>query len=142
MVATTEIESDNNNNNNRKRKRVLKQQQQIKVLSEQAEEPNLNKPSISIVAKMETMSYRFAGLGGGKKNQHIKLFDNVKIHNYWGNIFRRKAIMGPYFSETAFGSDIEKKIEYRELWKDPEYKKKYLPQDYLDSATIEENELK
>ena len=77
---------------------------------------------------------------GHKKNQHIQILDGVKIHNYWNNIFKRKATLAPYFSEAAFGSDSDKKIEYRELWKDPEYRKKYFPQNYLDSNI--ENELK
>lgn len=138
--TTIEVEQESNNNNNNtrnKRKRLLKKQQQqsqIVVLSE----PNNNKPSI--FAEMETMSFRNVGGRGGKKNQNIKLLDNVKIQNFWGNIFQRKAEMHRHFSEAAFGSDSDKKIEYRELWKDPEYRKKYLPQDYLDSDT--ENELK
>ncbi len=85
------------------------------------------------------MSFRVTSRGG-KKNQNIKLLDNIKVHNYWSNIFRRKADMHQHFSESALGSDSDKKIEYRNLWEDIIYKKKYFPQDYLDTET--ENELK
>jgi len=41
------------------------------------------------------------------------------------NIFRRKRQMHEYFSEAAFGSQSDSKIEYRNLWEDPEYINKY-----------------
>ena len=61
---------------------------------------------------------------GHKKNQHVKILDNVKIHTYWSNIFRGKADMHLYFSEAVFRSESDTKIEYRELWKNSEYRKK------------------
>ena len=33
--------------------------------------------------------------------------------------------MHSYFSESAFNSDADRKLEYRNLWEDPEYIKKY-----------------
>jgi len=77
---------------------------------------------------------------GNKKNQHNKIIKDCKIHNYWSNIFRRKFEMHEYFSEAAFGSQTNTKIDFRNLWEDPEYIKKHLPQNYLDSNI--ENELK
>ena len=62
---------------------------------------------------------------GISKNKSLKILDNVKIHNYWNNIFRRKLQMHEYFSESAFGSQSDTKIEYRNLSEDPEYIKKY-----------------
>lgn len=62
---------------------------------------------------------------GYKKNKNLKILKDVKIHNFWDNIFRRKAIMAPYFSETAFGSDADKLIENRNIWEDPHFIKKY-----------------
>lgn len=41
--------------------------------------------------------------------------------------------MHEYFSEAAFGSQTDTKIEFRNLWEDPEYMKKYLPQNYLNT---------
>ena len=48
--------------------------------------------------------------------------------------------MHAHFSEATFGSDSDKKIEYRALQKDHEYIEKYFPQNYLDSEI--ENDLK
>jgi hypothetical protein len=54
-----------------------------------------------------------------------KILDNVKIHNYWMTIFRRKLQMHEYFIESAFGSQSDSKIEYRNVWEVFEYIKKY-----------------
>jgi hypothetical protein len=62
---------------------------------------------------------------GNKKNKNIQVLKDVKIHNFWDNIFRRKAKMHSYFSETAFGSDADKLIENRNIWNDPHFQKKY-----------------
>lgn len=62
---------------------------------------------------------------GDKKNKNIKIYKECKIHNYWSNIFQRKFEMHEYFSEAAFGSQTDTKIEFRNLWEDPEYIKKY-----------------
>jgi len=62
---------------------------------------------------------------GLSKNKSLRILDDVKVHNVWGNIFRRKHQMHPYFSESAFGSQVDSKIEYRNLWEDPEMMKKY-----------------
>ena len=62
---------------------------------------------------------------GMSKNKSLKILDNVKVHNYWMNIFRRKLQMHEYYSESAFGSQSDSKIEYRNLWEDPDYIKKY-----------------
>jgi hypothetical protein len=42
--------------------------------------------------------------------------------------------MHEYFSEAAFGSQSDSKIEFRNLWKDPEYQKKH----NLSSSTNKE----
>ena len=126
---------------NKKRKRLLMkqqiQQQQIILSGFRSDINNNNKPPK--FAQMETFSFRATGRGA-KKNQNIKLLDNVKVHNYWSNIFRRKSDMHKYFSEAAFGSQSDTKMEFRNLWEITEYRKKYLPQNYLDSNI--ENELK
>ena len=62
---------------------------------------------------------------GYKKNKNIKLVEGFIIHNFWDNIFRRKAKMSSYFSETAFGSDADKLIENCDIWNDPYFQKKY-----------------
>ena len=48
----------------------------------------------------------------------IKIIKNKKRHNYWGNIFRRKRQMHAYFSDAAFGSQIDTKIELYNPWED------------------------
>jgi hypothetical protein len=134
--------SSNNNKNNKRKRLLLKQQQQTssKILSIPTTKSEYNNnTAIQAVQQLERMSYRSAG-GGAKKNQHVKVLDNVKIHNYWSNIFRRKAVMHKYFSEAAFGSQTDTKLEYRELWKDQEYRKKYLSISDIDEDVS--NELK
>jgi hypothetical protein len=121
-------------NNNKRRKRLLKQKQ-IVTTTTTTTTITVPKP----FSNLPTYTIKKTGSRNGRPSA-IQIVKDVKIHNFWGNIFRRKFEMHEYFSEAAFGSDSDKKIEYRELWKDPEYRKKYLPQDYLDSNT--ENELK
>ena len=48
----------------------------------------------------------------GKKNSKIKIVSNRYRHNYWGNIFQRKRVMSEYFSDSAFGSQSDTKIEF------------------------------
>ena len=122
------------------KKRRRKRLSQLLISSKQEpEQQPVEQTKITNFQQLERTSYRSAGMGH-KKNQHVKVVDTIKIHNYWGNIFRRKAEMHMYFSEAAFGSQLDTKLELRDLWKDPVYRKKYLPRDYLDSDT--ENELK
>ena len=54
---------------------------------------------------------------GLSKNKSLQILDSVKVHNFWGNIFRRKSQMHSYFSESAFGPQSDSKIEYRNLWR-------------------------
>ena len=61
----------------------------------------------------------------GKKNSKVKIVKNRKRHNYWGNIFRRKRIMSEYFSDSAFGSQSDTKIEFVNLWEDKEKMQKF-----------------
>lgn len=60
----------------------------------------------------------------GKKNSKIKIVSNRYTHNYWGNIFQRKRVMSEYFSDSAFGSQSDTKIEFIALWEDEELLKK------------------
>ncbi|HEX5186569.1 MAG TPA: hypothetical protein VFV86_06730 [Nitrososphaeraceae archaeon] len=62
---------------------------------------------------------------GNLRNKNIKLIEGLRIHNYWDNISHRKFKMHQHFSESAFGSDHDKLTEYRNIWEDPEYQKKY-----------------
>ena len=111
LIDDCEEEESKSSKNNKIKRLLVKQQQQ-----QQISNINNNKspfpPSNNISAQMKRMSYRSAG-DGAKKNQNVKLLDNVKIHNFWSNIFRRKTIISSYFSEAAFGSEADKKIEYR-----------------------------
>lgn len=61
----------------------------------------------------------------GKKNSKVKIIANRKNHNYWGNIFRRKRIMSEYFSDSAFGSQSDTKIELHNTWEDEKAIMKY-----------------
>ena len=84
-------DEDSNNNNepldsseSNKTKRLLKQKQ-ITLAKDAREETKI---------EFERLPRYTVG---HKKNQHIKIVDNVKVHNYWNNIFRRKADMNLYF---------------------------------------------
>ena len=77
----------------------------------------------------------------GKKNSKVKIISNKKNHNYWGNIFRRKRIMSEYFSDSAFGSQSDTKIEFFNPWDDQEkmFKhraKRILEYEYDENETI------
>lgn len=76
----------------------------------------------------------------GKKNSKVKIVSNKKRHNYWGNIFRRKRIMSEYFSDSAFGSQSDTKIELFNPWEDPELVQKQLKLKYLEYE-YDENEV-
>ena len=69
----------------------------------------------------------------GKKNSKIKIITNRKRHHFWGNIFRRKRIMSEYFSDSAFGSQSDTKVEYACIWEDPEYMEKYRARLIIDA---------
>jgi hypothetical protein len=131
MVSDDEGSNNNNesldSSESNKRKRLLKQKQ-ITLIKGAIEETKIEfdrMPGYTI---------------GDKKNQHVKILDNVKIHNYRSIIFRRKADMHLYFSVAAFGSESDTKIEYRDLWKNLKYRKKYLKISELDQDI--NNELK
>ena len=77
----------------------------------------------------------------GKKNSKVKIIKNRKRHNYWGNIFRRKRIMSEYFSDSAFGSQSDTKIELVNLWEDKEKMQKFrmkqmFEYDYDENETL------
>lgn len=76
----------------------------------------------------------------GKKNSKVKIVTNKKRHNYWGNIFRRKRIMSEYFSDSAFGSQSDTKIELYNPWEDPELLQKQIKLKYLEYQ-YDENEI-
>ena len=76
----------------------------------------------------------------GKKNSKVKIVANRKRHNYWGNIFRRKRIMSEYFSDSAFGSQSDTKIEYVNLWEDKEKIQKYRAKKIFEYE-YDENEI-
>ena len=68
----------------------------------------------------------------GKKNSKVKIISNKRKHHYWGNIFRRKRIMSEYFSDSAFGSQSDTKIELYNPWEDPEKMQKYRAKKILE----------
>jgi hypothetical protein len=78
----------------------------------------------------------------GKKNSKVKIVTNKKRHNYWGNIFRRKRIMSEYFSDSAFGSQSDTKIELYNPWDDEEkmikfrYKQQRYEYEYDENETL------
>lgn len=77
----------------------------------------------------------------GKKNSKVKIVANKKRHNYWGNIFRRKRIMSEYFSDSAFGSQSDTKIELYNPWEDKEKmlkfrSKRILEYEYDENETL------
>jgi len=76
----------------------------------------------------------------GKKNSKVKIVANRKRHNYWGNIFRRKRIMSEYFSDSAFGSQSDTKIEFVNLWEDKEKIQKYRAKKIFEYE-YDENEI-
>ena len=76
----------------------------------------------------------------GKKNSKVKIIANKKNHNYWGNIFRRKRIMSEYFSDSAFGSQSDTKIELYNPWEDEEKMQKYRFKQSLE-YNYDENEI-
>ena len=135
--TTIVVEQESKDNNNRKRKRLIKQQKQIVTNTTTI---TVKKPLEKPFANLPTYTIKKTGSRNGRPPA-IQIVKDVKIHNFWGNIFRRKFEMHEYFSEAAFGSQTDTKIEYRNLWEDHEYMKKYFPKDYLDSDMIE-NELK
>ena len=48
--------------------------------------------------------------------------------------------MHEYFSEAAFGSQSDYKIEYRNPWEEPEYIKKYNLSSTKDNEDYDDNE--
>src|SRR6188768_3025936 len=75
----------------------------------------------------------------GKKNSKVKIIANRKKHNYWGNIFRRKRIMSEYFSDSAFGSQSDTKIELYNPWEDEEKMQKHRFMQFIEYQ-YDENE--
>lgn len=76
----------------------------------------------------------------GKKNSKVKIVTNKRRHNYWGNIFRRKRIMSEYFSDSAFGSQSDTKIELYNPWEDDKLMQKYRSKKILEYE-YDENEI-
>ena len=76
----------------------------------------------------------------GKKNSKIKIITNRKRHHFWGNIFRRKRIMSEYFSDSAFGSQSDTKVEYACIWEDPEMMEKYRARLIIDAHEYREED--
>lgn len=76
----------------------------------------------------------------GKKNSKVKIVKNKKRHNYWGNIFRRKRIMSEYFSDSAFGSQSDTKIELYNPWEDPDKLAKFKTRQWFEYE-YDENEI-
>lgn len=132
---------DNNNNDkllltkNNKTKAKTKAKTKIKTLSTSSISSSSTTKNNNSNNPLSNFPRYTKGL---TKNKSLKILDNVKIHNYWGNIYRRKAQMHSYFSESAFGSQADTKIEYRNLWEDPEYLKKYS----LTTKTIDNDDEK
>ncbi len=60
----------------------------------------------------------------GKKNSKVRIVADRYTHNYWCNIFQRKRVMSEYFSDSAFGSQSDTKIEFVCLWENEELLKK------------------
>lgn len=88
-----------------------------------------------------TLTYQKGMTIKGKKNSKVKIVANKKRHNYWGNIFRRKRIMSEYFSDSAFGSQSDTKIELYNPWEDKEKmlkfrSKKILEYEYDENETL------
>ena len=76
----------------------------------------------------------------GKKNSKVKIITNKKTHNYWGNIFRRKRIMSEYFSDSAFGSQSDTKIELPFAHLNPELAAKYRARLVIDAHNYNEED--
>lgn len=76
----------------------------------------------------------------GKKNSKVKIVTNRKTHHYWGNIFRRKRIMSEYFSDSAFGSQSDTKVEFPRARDDPELMAKYRVRLVIDAHNYNEEE--
>src|SRR5687767_2535069 len=97
MVATTE----ESNNNNRKRKRLLKQQPEQKqiVTTTTTTTTNTNTTNTLTVKKpvekspfahLPTYTIKRTSRRNGTTSSVIQIVKDVKIHNFWSNIFRRK----------------------------------------------------
>ena len=88
----------------RELKKQILQQQQIVVLSTPS-------PAESCSTKKSTMTkstlteksfmYLFIWFKRNQKNKNIVILDNVKIHNYWDNIFRKKFNMHDYLTHHS-----------------------------------------
>lgn len=74
----------------------------------------------------------------GKKNSKIKIITNKKKYNYWKCIFRRKRVMSEYFSDSAFGSQSDTKIEFYPIWLDPKMAAKYRVRLIIDTHEYDE----
>lgn len=69
----------------------------------------------------------------GKKNSKVKIITNKERMNFWSNIFKRKRIMSEYFSDSAFGSQSDTKVEYAPIWEEAEYMEKYRARLIIDA---------
>ena len=47
---------------------------------------------------------------GHKKNQHIKILDNVKVHNYWNNISSKKSRYASIFLRLPLAQKLIPKL--------------------------------
>lgn len=76
----------------------------------------------------------------GKKNSKIKIITNKSKHKHWSNIFERKRTMSEYFSDSAFGSQSDTKVEFPRARDDPELMAKYRVRLIIDAHSYNEDE--
>lgn len=89
----------------RELKKQILQQQQIVVLSppSPAESCSTKKSTMTKKSTLTEKSfmYLFIWFKRNQKNKNILILDNVKIHNYWDNIFRKKLNMHDYLTHHS-----------------------------------------
>src|SRR5687768_14271425 len=76
----------------------------------------------------------------GKKNSKVKIVTNKRKINHWSLIFRRKRQMSEYFSDSAFGSQSDTKIELYNPRDDKEKMEKFRAMRILEYE-YDENEI-
>jgi hypothetical protein len=118
-MVTNNTNTNTNNNNEYTEEEVKK------------EEEETTKPTITttisknFLSNLPVYTLKRTNRKNGKPTT-IEIIEDIKFHNFWNNIFERKFNMHEYFSEAAFGSQSDTKVELREVWKDPEFIKKYM----------------
>ena len=90
-------------------KKLLKQKQ---ITQTEIKETTIEKP----FPNLSTYTLKKVDHNKGKPST-IEIVNEVKVHNYWYNIFRRKRMRYEHFSEAVFWSESDIKIEYGELWR-------------------------